>query len=207
MSAAPNPEGAEERFAHLYRSLRTPCIRYAARLIAGPGGTNRHILGVEAAEIYDEAMALYYRQGEHLAEHGDHERNIKRRIRLCVIAWLRKKTAVRRTPPGPTVSLDAPLRADAEGDEAEVELNPPDRRCGADEAAADLADAIDRLPNSEEQAAARARARGDTYREIGDALGVSEETARQHVRRAAGRLAETPPTPPLTDEDRTRQGR
>ncbi len=204
MRGAPDPEDAEERFTRLYLLHRNPCIRYAARLIAGPAGTNSHILGVEAAEIYDEAMNLYHRQGEHLADHGDHERHIKRRVRLCVIAWLRKKTADKRTPPGPTVSLDAPLCVETEGDESGVTLDPPDHRSGADEAAVDLADAIERLPNSEEQSAARARARGETYREIADASGVSEEAARQRVRRAAGRLAETPPTPPLTDEDRTR---
>src|SRR4051794_18562265 len=98
----------EERFNELYRAYRTAGTNYAGRLIRGEG-SNTHILGAEAAEIYDEAMDAYYKAGEHLQTHDDHERNIKHRIQQRVVAWLRKTQTAKRKPPfGRVDSLDAP---------------------------------------------------------------------------------------------------
>jgi len=187
------PDDSEERFRHVYMSHRTACIRYAARLMRGEAGTNVHILGVEAEEIYDEVMHRYYQDGEHLRDHDEHERNIKHRIKLRVISWLRKKSAARRTKPGQAVFLDAPARGrDGVSDEDAPRLDPPDPRAQDGEQRIDLTDALDRLPNPDDRTAAEARSRGDTYRQIAEQTGGSEENARQRVRRAAESLKDDP---------------
>jgi RNA polymerase sigma factor (sigma-70 family) len=183
-------DDGEERFRHLYTSNRDRCITYAGRKIRGETGTNKQILGVEAEEIYDEAMARYYRATEHLQDHDDneHERNIKRRINQCVITWLRKKGAAGRIPPGLTASLDAPRDPD---DDDAARPDPSDPRAHDAEELVDLTDRLDRL-DPKERSAAGARARGDTFKEIGEDAGVSEETARSRVRRAVESLKDDP---------------
>lgn len=183
-------DGGEERFNHLYASNRDRCIKYAGRQIKGEVGANKQILGVEAEEIYDEVMAQYYRDKEHLEDHDDneHERNIKHRINQRVIAWLRKKGAARRTPPGPLTPLDAQQDTD---DSPTTSPDPADPRAQDAEALVDLTDGLDRL-DPKERSAAAARARGDTFKEIGVDAGVSEETARSRVRRAVESLKDDP---------------
>ena len=182
----PGADDGEESFRHLYTSNRDRCITYAGRKIRGDAGANKQILGVEAEEIYDEVMAQYHVDKEHLQDHDDneHERNIKHRINQRVIAWLRKKGAAGRTPPGPTTLLDAKQDND---DGATTRPDPADPRAQAAEELVDLTDRLDRLDHKEGSAAA-ARARGDTFKEIGDDAGVSEETARSRVRRAVESL-------------------
>ena len=67
----------EERFNRLYEQHRTNGIKYAAGLIAGPTRRNKHLLGVEAEELFDEAMELYYKANEHTRDHDEHEPHIK----------------------------------------------------------------------------------------------------------------------------------
>jgi RNA polymerase sigma factor (sigma-70 family) len=189
MSGAGVDDG-EERIRHLYTSNRDRCITYAGRHIRGEAGANKQILGVEAEEIYDEVMAKYYRDKEHLKNHDDseHERNIKHRINQRVIAWLRKKGTASRTPPGPTTSLDSPI--DPDGGEA-ARPEPADPKARDAEELVHLTDRLDRL-DPKERSAAAARARGDTFKEIADDAGVSEETARSRVRRAVESLTDDP---------------
>lgn len=177
---------SDEIFNRLYLDHRVEAIKYAARLIRGEAGSNTHILGVEAAEIYDEAMSLYYKAQEHLADRSDHSRYIKRRIQQCVIGWIRKKTSAKRTPPnGPVVSLDAPTRDEAETlGESMTTPDVRDEHSRFAEQEIDLTDAVDRIAVDDERKAAAARLSGKTFDEIAAEAGISEEAARQRVKRA-----------------------
>src|SRR3954467_13534909 len=90
----------EERFNRLYERYRTDGIKYAAGLIAGPMRRNKHLLGVEAEELFDEAMERYYKAKEHMRDHDQHEAYIKHRVYLVYIEWLRRERTQARRPPG-----------------------------------------------------------------------------------------------------------
>ena len=193
------PADSNDVFARLYRLNRARGIRYAAAKIAGELKTNRHILGIEAEELYDEAMEQYFRDGEHLADRDDaeHERCINHRINQRYIHWLRRKHSQKRTIPGAAVELDA-----ERADEDDGEVEPPDRRSQDAELSVDLEDQLARM-DGKSRSAAVGRARGDTYKEIGDAADVSEETARRWARAAAEQLADDSPPPSRKQEEKS----
>lgn len=178
----------EEFFNGLYLARRDADVNYIVAMMNNTA-PNKPWLGLTAAEIYDEVMAKYYDDHEHLNRDADHPRHIRRRIQSRLIDIIRKETAQKRRPPPATISLDAPRPAEDERPTASDD--PVDPRSAAAEFDIDLDDAVSRL-SSRHQPVVRARLEGKTHKQIATELDISEQSVRNRLQEARPELLDDP---------------
>lgn len=184
----------DDRFNKIYMENRRRGIRLAARIIENTAAYPA-LVGLEAEGIYNEALHMYYVEGDYLNETDDHWPLLHYRITQKGLDALRAAKRRKRIPPGPLVSTD---ETDRDGEPRE-DLT----RTGPTE----LDQALDRAAISEAHAKATIAADGnkvdataldavfaydidnETYREIAEEHGFSEETARRRVERGRQLLA------------------
>ena len=187
MSAPPSdpPHSAhdDDRFERLYRRCKPACVAYAARLL-GSSGRNRHLCAFEAEEFYDTAWEVYYRRGEYLATHTDHDHvaRLNALVRDRVMDEWRRSQARKRSVSSAAVSLDPEAWEMVEGPVGP----PPDQRLVDRDALHRL---LARVRNpADARALVDHELRGLTFEEIAAREGIGAEAARRRAQRAAAQI-------------------
>lgn len=179
----------DEFFDDLYRRRYEPDVRYAATKM-GRLGPNKFWLTLEAAEIFDEVMAKYHRDGEHRDRDANHEQRIRHRIRLKLVDIIRREKAKKRTLPGVAV-VDLRHQSRTDGDDDGSANDPVDQDFAKAIFDIETEDAVSRL-DEVHQRVVRLRLDGKTHEQIGEELGVSPETARQRLHETRSQLNDDP---------------
>lgn len=190
-----NNSSDRARFEKIYLENRDRGIRLAARFIRKTSEFPS-LVGLEAEGIYNEALYKYFSDGAHRNERADHWPLLHYRITQAGLDALKKAKARKRVPPGGLLPMDA---TNEEG-EPHNDIAPP--------GPTDLDQALDRIAINDAHDEARIAADGNkadtsaleaafaydygeqTYRDISEEHGFSDETARRRVKRGRKLLAD-----------------
>ena len=185
----------DDRFNKIYMENRGRGIRLAARIIENTAAYPA-LVGLEAEGIYNQALNKYYINGGHRDERDDHWPLLSHRIAQAGLDAQKKAKRQKRVPPGRLVSKD---ETDKDGEPladltrpGPTELDQLLDKVAISDALAKATMAADgnRADASAVDAAYAYHAEKQTYREIAEEHGMSEETARQRVKRGLQLLAD-----------------
>lgn len=185
----------DDRFNKIYMENRRRGIRLAARIIENTAAYPA-LVGLEAEGIYNQALHTYYVEGGHLDETDDHWPLLHYRITQKGIDALKKAQAQKRMPPGPLLPKDetdryGKPRHDLVHPEP-TELDQVLDRAAISEAHAEAMIAVDgnKVDATALDAVYAYDMDNQTYGEIAEEHGFSEETARRRVERGRQLLAD-----------------